>query len=156
MSETDNTTVGAVDIPDKSHCRLCDEPLKATEATSAASGVPRLKAFAITPAGFSGPLIFTAEHGRSTCGLTTTHGGIRLRIGLNLILKDGHILQDIAGGLTAEQWDQLMGELLLMAQEVDQKLPWFESLLRHTYPAIMGDAVKASSTPAPAGESTGP
>lgn len=61
--------------------------------------------------------------------MTTSHGGTALDVGLNLALKDGVIAQDAGGCLTAEQWDQLMGELLLLAGEAKVKLPWFESLI---------------------------
>lgn len=108
-------------------CRCCGEPLKAAMATGC-----KHKSFAIQPQGWMGPLIFSAPTARKPgmgCGLTIAHGGTALNVGFNLELGDGRIVQNASGGLTIEQWDQLMGDLFLLAKEAEVELPWFRSLV---------------------------
>lgn len=106
-------------------CRCCGEPLKAATSTGCLH-----KSFAIQPQGWGGPLIFSLSPKGSCCGLTSTHGGSVLDVGFNLALKDGMIVQNPGGCLTAEQWDHLMGGLLLLAEEAGVDLPWFQSLMK--------------------------
>lgn len=108
-------------------CRCCGEPLKAAAATGCLH-----KSFAIQPQGWGGPLIVSLPPKGSSCGLTGSHGGSALDIGFNLTLKDGVIIQNPGGCLTAEQWDHLMGGLLKLAEESGLEFPWFRALLKHT------------------------